>query len=388
LYKSDFRPAEGHVYFGPVTTPWVRTPESLAALARSLEGCRAIGLDTESDSLYHHFEKVCLVQLATDRGEGFLVDTLAVHDLSPLAPAMADPALVKVLHGADYDVTTLKRDFGFAFASLFDTMIAARLLGRSEIGLAAVARDELGVTLTKESQKDDWSRRPLTPRQEAYALADVTHLVELRERLSAKLAAAGRLDWLREECEAVTRLEPAARRRDPEAYLDVKGARRLPPRALAAFRELHAWRERRAEETDTPPFKILGNESLMRLAERRPTDAAGLREVPGVLPRLRHHAEELLAAVRRAEALAESDLPRPVRVPRPVVPDAVLRRGQRLKAWRARKATELQVDVSVVLPQRLIDRLALAGPSGLAEVEGLRRWRREAFGAELLAAVS
>ncbi len=132
-----------------MTTPWVRTPESLARLARSLEGCRAIGLDTESDSLYHHFEKVCLVQLATDRGEAFLVDTLAVRDLSPLAPAMADPALVKVLHGADYDVTTLKRDFGFAFASLFDTMIAARLLGRSEIGLAAVARDELGVTLTQ-----------------------------------------------------------------------------------------------------------------------------------------------------------------------------------------------------------------------------------------------
>jgi ribonuclease D len=374
-----------------VTTPWVRTPEALAGLARSLEGCRAIGLDTESDSLYHHFDKVCLLQLATDRGEAILVDTLAVRDLSPLAPAMADPALVKVLHGADYDVTTLKRDFGFAFASLFDTMIAARLLGRSGIGLAAVAQDELGVALSKDSQKDDWSRRPLTPRQEAYALADVAHLVPLHERLSAKLAAAGRLEWLREECEAVAQLEPAARRRDPEAYLDVKGARRLPPRALAALRELHAWRERRAEETDTPPFRILGNESLMRLAERRPTDTAGLREVPGVLPRLRSHAEELLAAVRRAEELPDGDLPRPARAPRPVVPDVVLRRGERLKAWRARKAAELQVDVSVVLPQRLIDRLAQAGPrdsGGLSEVEGLRRWRREAFGAELLAAVS
>jgi ribonuclease D len=374
-----------------VTGPWVRTPDALAALARSLGGCRAIGLDTESDSLYHHFDKVCLVQLATDRGEAFLVDTLAVRDLSPLAPVLADPALAKVLHGADYDVTTLKRDFGFAFASLFDTMIAARLLGKSEIGLAAVARDELGVTLSKDSQKDDWSRRPLTPRQEAYALSDVVHLVELRERLSAKLAAAGRLDWLSEECEAVARLEPAVRRRDPEAYLDVKGARRLPPRALAAFHELHAWRERRAEEKDTPAFKILGNESLLRLAELRPKDAAVLREVPGILPRLQRQAGELLAAVRRAEELPESELPRPVRAPRPVVPDAVLRRVERLRAWRVRKAAELQVDVSVVLPQRLIDRLAEACPgdaAGLSEVEGLRRWRREAFGAELLAAVS
>jgi ribonuclease D len=374
-----------------VTTPWVRTPEALSALVRSLEGCRAIGLDTESDSLYHHFEKVCLIQLATDRGGSFLVDTLALRDLSALAPALADAGLVKVLHGADYDVTTLKRDFGFSFASLFDTMIAARLLGRSEIGLAAVARDELGIALSKDSQKDDWSRRPLTPRQEAYALADVLHLVELRERLSAKLAAARRLDWLNEECEAVARLEPAARRHDPDAYLDVKGARRLPPRALAAFRELHAWRERRAEELDTPPFKILGNESLLRLAELRPRDAARLREVPGILPRLQRQAGEILAAVRRAEEIEDSELPRPVRSSRPVVPDAVVARVARLRAWRSRKAVELQVDVSVVLPQRLIDRLAEAGPrdaAGLSSVEGLRRWRSEAFGAELLAAVS
>jgi ribonuclease D len=296
-----------------------------------------------------------------------------------------------VLHGADYDVTTLKRDFGFAFASLFDTMIAARLLGRTEVGLVAVVRDELGVALTKDSQRDDWSRRPLTPRQEAYALADVAHLVPLFERLSEKLAGAGRLGWLREECEAVAQLEPAGRRRDPEAYLELKGARRLPPRALAALRELHAWRERRAEETDTPAFKVLGNESLLRLAERRPKDAASLRGVPGVLPRLRSRAEELLAAIRRAEALPEEALPSPVRSPRPVVPDPVQRRIERLRAWRARKATELRLDVSVVLPQRLIDRLAQAGPRDTGEltrVEGLRRWRTEAFGAELLAAVS
>ena len=388
--KSDFRPTGATLYFVSVN-PWVRTPDSLARLARCLQGCRAIGLDTESDSLYHHFEKVCLVQIATDRGEAFLVDPLAVRDLSPLAPAMADPATVKVLHGADYDVTTLKRDFGFRFASLFDTMIAARLLGRTEIGLAAVARDELGVALTKESQRDDWSRRPLTPRQEAYALADVAHLVPLHERLSAKLAAAGRLGWLAEECEAVALLDAASRRRDPDAYLEVKGARRLPPRALAAFRELHAWRERRAAETDTPAFKVLGNEALLRLAERRPQDAAALRGVPGILPRLRGHTGPLLDAIRRAEALPEDALPRPARSPRPVVPDTVQRRVERLRAWRARKAAELKVDVSVVLPQRLIDRLAQAGPSdegALGEIEGLRSWRVEAFGAELIAAVS
>jgi len=374
-----------------VTSVWARTPEDLADLARSLEGCRVIGLDSESDSLYHHFEKVCLLQIATDRGDAFLVDTLVVRDLSALGPAMADPAVLKVFHGADYDVTTLKRDFGLSFNSIFDTMIAARLLGRKEIGLAAVARDELGVALNKQNQKDDWSRRPLTPEQEAYALADVIHLVAIRERLEAKLAAAARLEWLREECTAVAALEPAARHRDPEAYQGLKGARRLSPRALAALRELFAWRERRAEATDTPAFRILGNESLVRLAELRPRDPAGLAVVPGVLPRLRREAGDLLAAVGRAEGLQEDELPRVARAPRPVVSDAVRLRADRLKAWRARKAAELDVDVSVVLPQRLIDRLAEAAPedaAGLAAVGGLRRWRAEAFGTDLLAAVS
>ena len=370
-------------------TRWIRTPEALADAVRAIEGCRAVALDTESDSLYHHFEKVCLVQLATDRGDAWLVDTLEVRDLSALGPAMADASLVKVLHGADYDVTTLKRDFGFAFGGIFDTMIAARLLGRTEIGLAAVARDELGVALSKENQKDDWSRRPLTPQQEAYALSDVLHLVALRERLAAKLEALGRLEWLREECDAVAALEPSGRKKDPDAYLSVKGARRLSPRGLAALRELHAWRERRAEQTDTPAFRILGNEALLHLAEARPK--ADLRGVPGLTPRLvERHGRELLATIARAEALAEGQLPVLPRSPRPVVPEAALRRIERLKAWRTAKAAELKLDVSVVLPQRLIDRLVEAAPAdatALAAVDGLRRWRVAAFGPELLRAV-
>jgi ribonuclease D len=374
----------------PLALTWIRTKPALEELARSLESCRAIGLDTESDSLYHHRDKVCLVQIATDRGDGFLVDSLAV-DLAPLAAAMADPRLVKVLHGADYDVTTLKRDFGFSFTSLFDTMIAARLIGKSELGLVAVARDELGVTLTKTNQKDDWSRRPLTPQQEAYALADVLHLVQLRERLTERLAAVARLEWLREECEAIAALQPLTRRRDPDAYLRIKGARRLAPRSLAALRELHAWRERRAEETDTPPFRILGNESLMKLAELLPAGEAELRGVAGILPRLSRQAEALLDAVRRARELPEAELPVLPRVPRPVVSDVAQRRIERLKAWRTRKGLELGLDASVVLPQRLIDRLAEAAPAdaqGLGLVDGLRRWRVETFGTELLAAVS
>jgi ribonuclease D len=370
---------------------WIRTPEALADLARSFEGCRTIAIDTESDSLYHHFEKVCLVQVATDRGDACLVDSLAVKDLSPLGPVLADPGVVKVLHGADYDVTTLKRDFNFEFASLFDTMIAARFLGMPGIGLAAVSEAELGVTLSKTNQKDDWSRRPLTPQQETYALADVEHLVAVREKLEAKLQDKGRLSWLQEECDAVAALGPAVRRRSADTFLTMKGARKLKPRQLAVLRELVIWREGRAEETDRPAFKILGNESLMKLSEKRPRTASELRQVPGVLPRLRPHADDLLAAIRRGDELPEEDLPVIPRTPRQVIPPEVVTRVGNMKEWRKTRAAELEIDVSVVLPQRLIDRLAAAGPrdrAGLEEIEGLRQWRIDAFGGELLATIA
>lgn len=371
---------------------WIRTPDELQALADSLEGSRALALDSESDSLYHHFDKVCLVQLATDRREDWLIDPLAVRDLAPLAPFLADPGVVKVLHGADYDVTTLKRDFGFAFAGLFDTMIAARYLGMPEIGLQAVAKAELGAVLSKDSQKDDWSRRPLTPRQEAYAAADVEHLLPLRARLEANLRDKGRLEWVREECDAVAGLEPARRRKDPDAWQKIKGARRLKPRARAALRELLAWREARAETTDVPAFKILGNETLLALAEKGPRNPGELARVRGVLPRLRDQADALLAAVARARTLPEQDLPSfPPAARPPVLSEAVRLRIETLKAWRARTARALALDVSVVLPQRLIDRLAASAPhrfADLAGIEGLRRWRVHAFGQEILDALA
>jgi ribonuclease D len=369
---------------------WIRTPEALARLAQELRAGQAFALDSESDSLYHHFDKVCLVQLATEGGDAWLLDPLALRDLSPLAPAMADPAVTKVLHGADYDVTTLKRDFGFTFTRLFDTMIAARFLGMAEIGLMAVARRELGVELSKGSQKDDWSRRPLSPAQEEYALADVRHLLALHARLAERLRAAGRLAWVEEECAAVAALEPARRKKDPDAYQKVKGVRRLDPRRQAVLRELLAWREGRAELTDVPPFKIAGNETLLALAEAAPRDRPALTALR-LNGRLLEQAPALLAAVERGLRLPESELPRLPRVPRPNVSDTERRRGEALRAWRARRAAADGLEASVILPQRLIDRLAAAAPrhvDALDAIEGLRRWRREAFGEEIVRALA
>jgi ribonuclease D len=375
-------------------SPWLRTSEEVAGALGSWSG-RAIALDSESDSLHHHREKVCLIQVADAQGHAWLVDTLARPDLAPLGGIVSDPSVVKVLHGADYDVVTMKRDFGFTFAGIFDTMIAARFLGLPAIGLQALARAELGVELSKDSQRDDWSVRPLTPRQERYALADVQHLLVLHERLEARLREAGRLAWVQEECEAVTALPPS-RRRQSDDFMGVKGARRLSPRQLAVLRELYAWRESVAERTDVPSFRIVGNDPLLAISQALPRDMDTLERLRGQSPELRavpvrilrQHAAALLGAVERGAALPESELPRfPPAPPRPYVDEATRKRVDVLRAWRATRAAALAVDVSVVLPQRLLDKVAEAAPRDtdqLAAIEGLRRWRVAEFGDELL----
>ena len=369
---------------------WIRTAEALARLADRLRGQPAIALDTEADSLYHHREKVCLLQLAAGGGEAVLVDPLALRGLEPLREVLADPRTVKVLHGADYDVTSLKRDFGFTFGSLFDTMLASRFLGLPEVGLQAVLRNELGVALSKSSQKDDWSVRPLTPLQEQYALADVRHLLALYERLTGKLREAGRLAWVEEESAAVAALEPMRRERDPDGWLRIKGARALPPRQQAVLRALVEWREDVAEATDVPAFRIASAQALLALAQHPPRDVVQVQRMPG-LPRMaRERADAILGAIARAAALPDERLPRVPRDRPPVVLPVVKRRVDALRAWRAEAAPRLALDVSVVLPQRLLDKVAEAAPSdlqGLEAIDGLRRWRVQALGDEILRAL-
>ena len=372
--------------------PWVRTREELERLAADLGGGRTVALDSESDSLHHHREKVCLIQVAAEGGRTWLVDPLAVRDLSPLAPLVADPQVTKVFHGADYDVTTMKRDFGFVFAGIFDTMIAARFLGLPAVGLLAVAQSELGVALSKDSQKDDWSRRPLTPTQERYARDDVRHLHTLRERLSAKLAELGRLTWVQEECDAVAALPAAQRRTEPDAWQKVKGIRQLPPRAREVVKQVFAWREAVAEETDIPAFRILNTEALFALARNPPRDEAALQAVRAIWPRWRRQATALLAAIGRAVATPDSELTVLASSPRPPqVPPETKRRIDALRAWRTREAERLALDISIVLPQRLLERVAEARPRSLDDlgrVEGLRRWRVQALGDSLLSALA
>ncbi|MDQ3338726.1 MAG: HRDC domain-containing protein [Myxococcota bacterium] len=370
-------------------TRWIRTDAALEDLVDELAGCSAIGIDTEADSLHHYTEKVCLIQLTAFRGGSCLIDPLAVRDLSPLAPILADPSVLKVVHGGDNDVTSMRRDFGFSFRTMFDTGIAARLLGDTEVGLQAMVRNELGIELSKGSQKDDWSKRPLTARQEAYALADVAHLMDLAALLTQRLAEAGRTEWAREEFAALASLPPAAKRTGPDEFRRIKGSAKLPRRQQAVLRELYLWREERAAAADRPPFKIVGPDVLLALAERSPITIEDVEDALSRYPRQRDEVDVVFAAIERALELPESELPTRDAGERTRVSAAVHRRVGALRAWRDEQAPALQLDPSVVLSQRLIDRIALAGPRTLAElaaVEGVRQWRIAEWGPALLAA--
>ena len=378
----------------PVHAPcrWVRTPEELRALADRLGGARAIALDTESDSLHSFPEKVCLVQVAEESGAVTLVDPLALRDLSPLAPLCADPGIVKVLHGASYDLASVKRDFGFEFASIFDTMVAGQFLGLPELGLASLLERFFGIPPGPSRQKDDWAERPLSPEQEFYAAGDVRHLIPLRERLLQELTARGRRAWVEEECQALAAIPAAHRVFDPEDYVRVKGARDLDGRGLAVLRELYVAREAWARETGRPPFKVLGNEPLVRLAAKRPRAREGLRKIPGCSPRVvQRYGDGILAANARGDAVPEAELPTYPRARKPRVPPAVQRRIEALTRWRAAAAERLGLDPGLLLPRRLVERLAEEARGDgefLRGIEGLRRWRAEAFGQEILAALA
>ena len=371
---------------------WIRTLAELETLVRSLAHAASIAVDTEADSLHHYPGKLCLVQIADDAGRAHLVDPLALPTLAPLGPLFADPRIEKVFHAADNDLAYVKRLYGFTAASLFDTAVAARLLGVKTLSLDGLLKEYLGVEPVKSRQKDDWSRRPLTLEQEAYALNDVLHLLPLRARLLEELRAKGRETWVEEECAALAALEVPDKVADPDAYLGLKGAKDLDRRGWAVLRELYQMREAMALTLDRPPFMIIGHETLVALAAARPHTLAEALTVPGCSPRVAERAgPAILEAVVRGEALPEAELPTRRPAPRPHVPAATRHRVEALRAWRAEAARDLGLDPGVLLPQRLIDRLAGDPPRDLSEleqVEGVRRWRVKLFGPELLRALT
>lgn len=361
----------------------------LHRVAEDLKREKLIGVDLESDSMFHYREKVCLIQISTPRRD-ILLDPLSLEDLSPISPIFADPGIRKVFHGADYDIRSLYRDFDIEVNSLFDTQIAARFLGIRETGLASLLKRELGVVLDKKYQKKDWSVRPLPEPMLAYAVHDTRHLIPLSNKLKKELRARGRLFWVEEECEILSRVRPAAPDESP-LFLKFKGARKLDPRGLALLESILQLRDHNARGRDLPPFKILGNEPILEIATRRPATEKDLMNIKGMSARqVKTLGPSILKRARESAALPEKDLPSfPAR--------SLTRTGSRiggkfkaLKTWRDRRAEEMGVDPSLVCTNAQIESLVLASPrrrKDLEEIDNLRAWQRRLFGGEICRAL-
>jgi ribonuclease D len=358
----------------------------LERLAGRLASESVLAFDLEADSLHHYREKVCLIQVATEKAV-FLVDPLAVTDMSPLGPLLANPGIRKVFHGADYDIRSLYRDFSLEVRNLFDTMIACQMLGEKEVGLAAALKKRFGVELDKRYQKADWSRRPLDSGMIAYAAADTSLLVAFYRQLEAELVARGRLSWVEEESDFLSEVRAVDREGEPFFYR-FKGASKMEPRTLAVLEELLRFRDMRACSTDRPPFKVLSNETLRALAEKKPRKMQELNGIPGLPPRsVERYGRDILKGVADGCAIPEDLLPRFARAERPERDALKEERLRKLKRWREAKSHMLGIDAGFLVNNALLEVLAKEAPrdaAGLDAVTALRGWRKREFGGEFL----
>ena len=317
----------------------------LVSAARDMAASDAIALDTESNSFHRYPEQLCLIQVAT-RQSAYLIDSIVLGRIDPLGEILSTDSIMKVIHGADYDVRSLDRHQGFRIRNLFDTSIAARFIGITRFGLADVTKELLGKTIEKSKrlQLIDWGKRPLIPEALEYAAADVRYLLELQSVLSQRLLTLGRTAWVREECarlEEVRYTEP-----NPEtAFLSVKGARELDERGLALLRSLFRFRENEARQQHRPPFFIIPDAALVYLAAN---PASSLQDIPGIgRTGVQHYAQGITQAMR--EGMAAPPVPRPLIKYDFPGPEAI-DRLRRLKAWRTSLGVALSLDPSLLWP--------------------------------------
>ena len=365
---------------------YVADAAALREMLGDLRGRRRISVDLESDSYHHYAEKIALIQIG-DGKNIYVVDPLAV-DISEMASLFTHEGTEKVFHDVDYDGRMILTFLGVKPAPIFDTMVAARILGKERIGLADLLGEYFGVPVDKGLQKADWSRRPLDREMLEYAALDVAHLIPLRGRLKEEMEALGRWPWAAEEfARLVENLEPMPER--SVSFARVKGARGLSARQLGVLQELLEWREGRAKSRDVPTFKIIATDRLLRIAEDPPRNRRELQRMGALSDRqLARFGAEVAAAVERGLRMPEERLPRfPARVyeRRDFSAERMLRC---FKTARDSRAEDLGLDPGFLLPNASLKAIAKLKPAGLRELREsglLKGWQIEAMGDALAA---
>ena len=373
----------------------IESDSDASRLEDDLSSGGRIALDCEAAGFHRYSDRLCLIQISTAAAT-YVVDPLAFDPSQLLREALEDPRREVIMHGADFDLRLLHRDLGIALNGLFDTQIAASLLGLDSLGLAALLEQRFGVKLSKKYQRADWAERPLTSGMLDYAAADTGHLIGLRDQLGEELAAAGRATWVEEECRALE--ESAAVPKDDAEARDpvtrVKGARDLSPRQVTALRVALNWRDELARERDKAPFRVVGDGPLIDAVAMHPRRAEELTSIKG-FPRglAKGEGHQLVKQLRAVVDMPETELqpyPRRKGGGPGRAPPEVEQLAERLKGVRNQKADELGLARGTLLANAVLVEVALAAPTeteALAAMPGMRRWRMDVLGDQLLAAI-
>lgn len=365
----------------------VTTKPAFEEMLTQLRAQPRVAVDTEADSLYSYYEKVCLMQFSIP-AQDFILDTLSFKGIEPLGELFADAAIEKVFHACEYDVLSLKRDYNFTFQNIFDTMVAARILGWKQVGLGSILEQQFGVKLDKRFQRADWGKRPLAPELIEYARDDTHYLLRLQDVQRAELDKARRLPEARAEFARLTRVSWTEREFDPNRYSTLEGARELDPVSLGVLRELYAMRQDLARMQDRPPFKIMSNLALVRIARTQPRTLAELSALPGIGEWfIRRHGRDALRAVERGQAHPQTRMPKPPRGESPLSDNASRERYAKLKEWRKQRAEARGVESDVIVSNDVLVQVARVNPKTLADLAGiaeLGEWKAQEYGEELL----
>ncbi len=383
--KTQERTNSGRAGLTPPTL--VNTAAALHALVESAQQAPVIGVDTESNSLFAYYHRVCLVQVSLP-GHDYVIDPLAV-DVTPLGAVFANPACQTIFHAAENDILGLKRDYRFAFENVFDTMLAARILGWPQAGLAAILAEEFGVQLNKTLQRADWGRRPLDPALLAYAQLDTHYLLPLRDRQEAELRARGRWEEALEGFARLPQVEWVEKPFDADGFWSLPGARDLAPQALAVLQQLFLWREHQARHEDRPPFKIVDQRTLVEISRQQPADPAALQRIRGMTHgQARRYGAAILRAVAQGRKAPAPAPPRRSSANGNGRPDPqIIGRYDALRAWRTEQASQRGVDPDVILTNdqlMIIARQAPATAEALAATNAMGPWKLQEYGDAIL----
>ena len=361
---------------------WVDQPQKLEEVANELAKHKIIAVDTESNSLYAYQEQVCMIQFSTSEKD-YLVDALILKDLTPLAAIFYSDRILKVFHAAEYDLICLFRDYGFRFRFLFDTMTAARILGRKKVGLGSLLDEYFHLKMNKRYQRANWGRRPLPDEMLDYARLDSHYLIPLQEKLREELQSTGRWDLALEDFRRLTQNIEDTTESSEDDFWKLRGAHDLSPEQAAVLKSVFQLRESLAKAQDKPPFKIFSNQVVVEVAETCPEDPQSLSKVTCLSERLKKSFGRQILRVVKESKNAPPVFPEP----RERADNGVLQRMDVLREWRKDTAQGLGVPSDVILPRDVLNRIARGDPENAQSLKKLMKdvpYRYHRFGGAML----